>query len=127
MAASDSKPDIKPFTIAVPDEQVELLKQKLALAVLPKTLDPDGWSLGTSREQMARLVGYWRDEYDWRAHETRLNGLPHFTVTVEIEGGGHGPLRMHFVHQRSTAKTAIPLLFVHGCVGLLSFYVSLLH
>jgi hypothetical protein len=28
---------------------------------------------------------------------------------------GFGELSVHYVHQRSSVKGAIPLLFVHGC------------
>ncbi|WP_353646004.1 epoxide hydrolase N-terminal domain-containing protein [Mesorhizobium sp. WSM2239] len=30
---------------------------------------------------MHRLLDYWRDEFDWRAQERRLNRLPQFTAT----------------------------------------------
>jgi hypothetical protein len=36
-----------------------------------------------------------------------------FTRDIEVEG--FGVLNIHYVHQRSKVKSAIPLLFVHGC------------
>ena len=32
---------------------------------------------------MKALVTYWRDHYDWRTHEARLNRLPHFVAPVD--------------------------------------------
>ncbi|WEX12016.1 epoxide hydrolase N-terminal domain-containing protein [Chelativorans sp. AA-79] len=31
---------------------------------------------------MHRLLDYWRDGFDWRAQERRLNRLPQVTATV---------------------------------------------
>ncbi len=61
-----------------------------------------------------RLTGYWRHGYDWRKHEATLNELSHFKTKVEIDG--FQEVDMHFVHQKSNVKGAIPLLFVHGCM-----------
>lgn len=44
-----------------------------------------------------------------------VNKLPQFTRQVEVEG--FGELNIHVVHQKSTVKNAIPLLFVHGWPG----------
>jgi Epoxide hydrolase N terminus len=65
-----------------------------------------------------RLTNYWRNGYDWRKHETKLNELPHFKTKIEIDGLQE--VDMHFVHQKSDVKGAIPLLFVHGCKSLIN-------
>lgn len=39
--------------------------------------------------------------------------MPQFQTTVSIDG--FEQVNMHFVHQKSEAPGAIPLLFVHGC------------
>ncbi|KAI0671039.1 alpha/beta-hydrolase [Trametes maxima] len=38
-----------------------------------------------------------------------------FTRDIAVEG--HGPLNIHYVHQKSEVANAIPLLFVHGWPG----------
>lgn len=58
---------------------------------------------------------FWRTKFDWRAHEQKINELPNFEVEVNVEK--HGPVQMHFVHQKSEVPGAIPLLFVHGWPG----------
>ena len=40
------------------------------------------------------LAEYWRDGYDWRAQEARLNAYPQFTATIDGS-------RVHFLHVRS--------------------------
>jgi len=60
-----------------------------------------------------RLTQYWKDGYDWRKQEARLNQFPQFKTVVEIKG--FGDLDMHFLHVRSEREGAIPLCFVHGC------------
>lgn len=60
-----------------------------------------------------RLVVRWKDGYNWLSAEAKINEIPEFTTNVGIDG--FGTLNVHFVHQRSEVKNAIPLLFVHGC------------
>ncbi|MDX6584738.1 MAG: epoxide hydrolase, partial [Solirubrobacterales bacterium] len=54
-----------------------------------------------------RLVEYWRDSYDWRKWEARLNEYLHFTT--EIDGQN-----IHFLHVRSAEPDATPLILTHG-------------
>ena len=66
-------------------------------------------------KDVKRFVDHWRNKFDWREHERKINELPNFEVTVEIDG--FGPVDMHFLHQKSDVKGAIPLCFVHGWPG----------
>ncbi|KZV68201.1 alpha/beta-hydrolase [Peniophora sp. CONT] len=104
------------FTISVPDAQLDLLKRKLELTRLPDELEGAGWDYGVPRADVERILGRWKDGYDWRAEEAALNkDLPMFTRDIAVEG--HGPLNVHYVHQKSAVAGAIPLLFVHGWPG----------
>ncbi|KAF5382510.1 hypothetical protein D9615_003064 [Tricholomella constricta] len=105
-----------PFTIAVPDFQLSVLQQKLALATFPDELDDAGWTYGVPLADVKRLVKRWKDSYDWRKHEAALNTeLPQFTRDIDVEG--FGTLNIHYVHKKSEVDNAIPLLFVHGWPG----------
>lgn len=53
---------------------------------------------------------YWRDGFDWRPQEERLNAYDQFTT--EIDGQ-----TIHFFHVRSPEPEAIPLLITHGYPG----------
>jgi len=106
---------IKPYKIHVPDSALETLQKKLALATLPgETTFSNDRKYGAPIEDIARLVKYWREKYNWRKAEAELNELPHFTTTIAIDGHEES-LGIHFVHQKGTNPDSIPLLFCHGC------------
>ncbi|KAI9435115.1 Alpha/Beta hydrolase protein [Lactarius indigo] len=105
----------QPFKIAVPDDALALLKRKLDDTRLPDEVNAAEWAYGAPLADIKRLANRWKDGYDWRTHEHKLNALPMFTRTIGVDG--FGELDVHYVHQKSTAKGAIPLLFVHGWPG----------
>jgi hypothetical protein len=106
--------DISPYQIAIPDEQLADLKQRLALAKFPQDeLEGSGWDYGSPLADVERLTAYWRDQFDWRSVEAKLNQLPHFTTSIQCDG--FESLQIHFLHKKSDVEAAIPLLFVHGC------------
>lgn len=103
------------FKIAILNEELENLQKRLALTTLPDELDGAGWAYGVPLADIQRLLARWKDGYDWRAHEKRLNdALPQFRRSIEV--GGFGTLDIHYVHKTSAVEGAIPLLFVHGCM-----------
>ncbi|KAL4262636.1 peptidase S33 family protein [Pleurotus pulmonarius] len=111
-----SRTSATPFKIAVSDDVLNQLKAKLDLATFPDELDDADWDYGTPLKDVKRLVDRWRNGYDWREHEAKLNAeLPQFTRDIEVDG--HGTLNVHYVHQKSSNEKAIPLLFVHGWPG----------
>ncbi|KAL9576155.1 MAG: hypothetical protein Q9212_007339, partial [Teloschistes hypoglaucus] len=107
--------DIKPYQIAVPEESLQELKAKLALTSFPDELDDAEWDYGAPLADIKRLVKYWQEEYDWRHHEAEMNKLPQYITPISVKGFDH--LDIHFLHQPSPKKTAVPLLFVHGWPG----------
>ena len=107
--------DEQSFKISVPDDALALLKRKLNNTRLPDEVNAVEWAYGVPLADIRRLLNRWKDEYDWRTHERELNTLPMFTRTIAVDG--FGELNVHYVHQRSAVKGAIPLLFVHGCTS----------
>ena len=103
-------PPIVPFSIRVPDAALDDLKQRLARARFPEPLPPAGWAYGTDLAYLKDLVGYWRDRFDWRAQERRLNQFEQFTTSID-------GLPVHFIHRRSKQPNAFPLLVTHGWPG----------
>lgn len=107
---------ITPFKIAVSEDKLNRLKQKLALTDFPDEItDAEAWSHGSPVSDIKRLAHYWANEFNWRAVEAKLNEIPQYLVPIEIEG--FGTYDIHFIHQPSTVKSAIPLLFLHGWPG----------
>jgi microsomal epoxide hydrolase len=104
----------EPFQINVPDADIERLRQKLDTATFPDELGSAGWDMGVPLDEIKRLTAYWRNGFDWREQETKLNKQFHqFTVPVSVEG--YDDLKIHYLHHTSQIAGAIPLLFIHGC------------
>jgi epoxide hydrolase len=101
---------IRPFRIAVPDEVLTDLRDRLTRTRWPERECVDDWSQGIPLDYTSELAAYWADGYDWRARETALNRFDQFVT--EIDG-----LEVHFVHQRSTNPEALPLIITHGWPG----------
>jgi pimeloyl-ACP methyl ester carboxylesterase len=102
--------DIRPFTIAIEDGDLDDLQERLARTRFPAPLPGDDWDTGVPVGYLRELVDYWQHTYDWRREEAQLNRLPHFLT--EIDGQ-----QIHFVHLRSDRTAATPLLLTHGWPG----------
>ena len=102
--------DPTPFTIDIPQDDLDDLRDRLARTRFPEQIPGAEWDYGTELGYERALVDYWRDTYDWRAAEARLNAFDHFTATVM---GQH----VHFIHQRSPEPDALPLVITHGWPG----------
>lgn len=113
---------IQPFTIFVPQARLDKLTSKLENADFPDELDGAGWDYGAPLADVKRLTAYWKDGFDWRKEEAKLNKLPNFKTAISVDG--FEILNIHYVHQKADVRGAIPLLFSHGCVFLL-FGISL--
>ena len=75
---------IVPFKIQVPNAALADLKQRLSQARLADEFPDAGWDYGTNLAYLKSLVGYWRDKYDWRAQEKKLNAFDQFKTNIEI-------------------------------------------
>src|SRR5919106_1334952 len=82
----------EPFTIAVPDEVLADLRQRLAGVRWPDDIPGSAWQYGTDLAYMQELVTYWYSDYDWRAQERRLNGFAQYRVPLD-------DITLHFIHQ----------------------------
>src|SRR5581483_5484237 len=100
----------EPFRIDIPDAVLDDLRDRLARTRFPEQIPGAGWDYGTELGYLRELVGYWRDGYDWRKTEARLNELDHFVT--EIDGA-----LVHFVHARSPEPGAFPIVMTHGWPG----------
>jgi epoxide hydrolase len=86
--------DVQPFRVDIPQADLDDLHERLARTRFPEQIPDAGWDYGTELGYARELVAYWRDTYDWRAAEARLNDFDHFTTTVD-------GAKIHFIHQRS--------------------------
>jgi microsomal epoxide hydrolase len=100
----------RPFALRVPEETLADLRARLDRVRWPDEAPGAGWSHGTSLAYMKELVAYWRERYDWRAHEARLNGWRQFVATV-------GGIDIHFIHEPGLGPAPLPLVLSHGWPG----------
>ncbi|PRD43498.1 epoxide hydrolase [Phyllobacterium phragmitis] len=97
------------YTINIANERLDAIRAKVDAYDWSELPDAGGWSAGVGVEDLKRLVAYWRNSYDWRAVEERLNQLPNFTTDVEGE-------RLHFLHVKGDGSQP-PILLLHGWPG----------
>ena len=101
---------VQPFRIAIPEADLDDLRARLARTRLPEKETPDDWSQGIPLSYVRELIAYWKNGYDWRICEARLNALPQFTTRIDGLG-------IHFLHIRSPHANAQPLVLTHGWPG----------
>jgi pimeloyl-ACP methyl ester carboxylesterase len=109
----------EPFTIAVPDQVLDDLRQRLALTRWPDDIPASGWQYGASLQYLQDLVAYWQHEYDWRAQERLLNRFPQYRVQLD-------DIRLHYIHQPGIGPDPLPLLISHGWPGSIYEFVKII-
>nr|WP_055506605.1 epoxide hydrolase [Nonomuraea pusilla] len=106
---------IRPFRVEIPQADLDDLRARLAMTRFAGEIP--GADQGVPVSRVRRLVAAWRDAFDWRAQEARLNAHPQFTT--EIDGQ-----TIHFVHVRSENEDALPLVLTHGWPGTFVEYLN---
>ena len=102
--------EIAPFELAVPQTDLDDLARRLDATRWPVPLPGDDWNTGVPVEYLRRLAAVWRDQYDWRASEARLNAFPQFITEID-------ETQIHYLHARSPHPGAVALLLTHGWPG----------
>jgi pimeloyl-ACP methyl ester carboxylesterase len=109
----------KPFTLHVSDDDIADLRTRLARTRFPDQAPDTPWAYGTDLEYLRGLVAYWRDSFDWRAQEARLNTFPQFTVPL------HG-IDLHYLHVPGQGPDPKPLLLLHGWPGSVFEFIDII-
>ena len=101
--------NVQPFTVNIPDEALDTLRQRIAATNWPRKELVTDSSQGVQLATMQALAKYW-GSYDWRKFEAKLNALPQFMTTLD-------GVDIHFIHVKSKHENALPLLITHGWPG----------
>jgi len=102
--------EIAPFRIDIPQAELDDLNRRLDATRWTDGVAGVGWTQGIPLDYTRELADYWRNTYDWRAQEARLNSFPQFRTEID----GHD---VHFIHVRSAQPDALPLVLTHGWPG----------
>jgi pimeloyl-ACP methyl ester carboxylesterase len=110
---------IEEFRVSIPQADLDDLANRLARTRWPSSLPGAawdhsapgaGWDRGVPVGYLRELAEYWRDGFDWRAQEARLNSYPQYTTRIDGQ-------KIHFQHVKSPEPEATPLLLLHGWPG----------
>jgi pimeloyl-ACP methyl ester carboxylesterase len=107
------------YTLAVPDEAITDLQERLGRTRFPDQAPGERWAYGTDLGYLQQLVEYWRTAFDWRAEEARLNAFPQFKLPL------HG-IDLHFLHVAGRGPDPTPLLLLHGWPGSVFEFLELI-
>ena len=67
---------ITPFTLAVPQADLEDLNRRIDQTRWPDAETVDDWTQGAPLAKVKALVDHWRHRYDWRRCEAMLMDSP---------------------------------------------------
>ena len=102
---------MEPAPLAVGDDELEDLYDRVRRTRWPDSVRGSGWSHGTDIAYLRELAEYWSTDFDWRVQERLLNErLPSWTT--EIEGR-----RFHYSRCEGRGPAPVPLLLLHGWPG----------
>ncbi|CAN5664678.1 epoxide hydrolase [soil metagenome] len=101
---------IRPFELHVPDADIADLRERLSRTRFPDQAPGAPWAYGTDLDYMRGLVEHWRDSFDWRAQEARLNAFAQYKVAL-------AGIDLHYLHVQGQGPEPMPLLLSHGWPG----------
>ena len=99
-----------PYEIAVAEEVLDDLAERIARTRWPSQPASVGWDHGCDFDYLRELCAHWAGPYDWRQAERALNGLSNW----RWDG-------MHFIWERAPVENRVegrlPVLLIHGWPG----------
>ncbi|HEY7261564.1 MAG TPA: epoxide hydrolase [Trebonia sp.] len=119
MATADS--EIRPFRVDISQRSLDDLRDRLSRTRWTDEIPAPGASedYGVSLAWVRELAGYWKDGFNWRAYEERLNSHPQFVTEVDGQD-------IHFLHVKSPEPDAVPLILTHGWPGSVIEFLDLI-
>ncbi|KAJ6520447.1 Alpha/Beta hydrolase protein [Mycena sanguinolenta] len=118
--STNTRSVVQPFKIdlasGVPHLQTLVKNTNLPTEPLYPNAGPDfGIELDTLREWQTQ----WMNGYDWATQEAELNEFAQFTTAI-------GDQTVHFIHEKSADKDAVPLLLLHGWPGTVAEFLPII-
>ncbi|NOU98669.1 epoxide hydrolase family protein [Paenibacillus planticolens] len=98
---------VERFQIQISDEVLDDLQYRLNHVRWPDQVEGAAWEQGTELSYLQSLVAYWRDHFDWRVQEAKLNRFSQFRSNID-------GIDIHFVHERGKGPNPLPIILTHG-------------
>ena len=76
-------PKITPFSVNIPQAQLDDLGNRLAQTILPSEIESHGWAAGPTGAYVRSMLERLKKGYDWRAQEAALNRYPQFLTEID--------------------------------------------
>ncbi len=86
---------------------------------MPDQAPEPPWTYGTDVDYLRGLLDYWRDGFDWRSQEAKLNAFPQFRVALH-------DIDLHFLQVPGEGPAPMPLLLSHGWPGSVFEFLDLI-
>jgi pimeloyl-ACP methyl ester carboxylesterase len=110
LALVRSNETIRTFRVHIASADLKNLRKRIKATRWPDQETVADASQGAKLSRLKGLANYWGTRYDWKKAEDRLNALPQFMTTID-------GVDIHFIHVRSKAPNALPIIISHGWPG----------
>jgi len=110
LVLSPASEAVTPFRARFPQDAFRDLKRRLSMTRWPEHETVGDWSQGVPLEKAQALIDYWRDKFDLRRFDARINAFPQYRTRIDGLG-------IHFLHVRSPHSNALPIILTHGWPG----------
>lgn len=104
------------FHISIPDAALADLRDRLGRTRFPIEPGDAAWQYGSNGQYMRRFIDHWRERFDWRVWEAKLNTFEQALVTLPRPDTS-GPQTVHVLIERGSGPNPRPLLLTHGWPG----------
>lgn len=109
-------PAVEKFSAAIPETALADLQARLALTRFPAEPDDAAWQYGSNTGYMRRFIARWREGFDWRQWEAKLNAYPQYRVALK-RPDTQSLQTVHVLIEPGSGPAPRPLLMTHGWPG----------
>jgi len=100
--------NVTPFSVPFSQRELDELRDRLEQVRWPD--EAPGWEYGVDLGFLQEICRYWRNEFDWKLQVERLSAFHHYRYAPDGLG-------IHFIHERGTGASPMPLILTHGWPG----------
>lgn len=98
---------IEKFEVHIPQAKLDDLHRRLDEMNWPHDFGNEDWTYGVPLKLLQEFVHTWRNDFDWRVQEAKMNAFAHFRTQVD-------GVPIHFIHERGQGPNPIPIVLTHG-------------